>query len=74
MAKSQMKSLIKTRSTWIISMLACVIFMVIMIKNYQLSVESIMQNFVYILAGLLLIFIPTSLLGWWVAKNRRRPK
>jgi len=68
------KSLIKMRSTWIISMLACALFLLIMIKNYQLSVDTIMQNFLYILAGLLIIFIPTSLLGWAVSKIRGRRK
>ena len=64
------KSLIKMRSTWIISMLACALFLLIMIKNYQLSVETIVQNFIYILAGLIIIFIPTALLGWAVSKIR----
>ena len=63
------KSLIKMRSTWIISMLACALFLLIMIKNYQLSVETIVQNFIYILAGLIIIFIPTALLGWAVSKD-----
>lgn len=66
------KSLIKMRSTWIISMLACALFLLIMIKNYQLSVETIVQNFIYILAGLIIIFIPTALLGWVVSKIRGR--
>jgi len=68
------KSLIKMRSTWIISMLACALFLLIMIKNYRLSVDTIMQNFVYILAGLMIIFIPTALLGWVVSKIRGRRK
>jgi TM2 domain-containing membrane protein YozV len=68
------KSLIKMRSTWIISMLACALFLLIMIKNYRLSVDTIMQNFVYILAGLMIIFIPTALLGWAVSKIRGRRK
>ena len=68
------KSPIKMRSTWIISMLACGIFLLIMIKNYAVSVDSIMQNFVYILAGLVVIFIPTSLIGWAVSQIRRRRK
>jgi hypothetical protein len=68
------KSPIKMRSTWIISMLACGIFLLIMIKNYAVSVETVMQNFVYILAGLILIFIPTSLIGWAVSKFRGRRK
>ena len=66
------KSLIKMRSTWIISMLACALFLLIMIKNYQLSVETIVENFIYILAGLVIIFIPTALLGWAVSKIRGR--
>lgn len=69
---SKPKSLIKMRSTWIISMLACALFLLIMIKNYQLSVETIVQNFIYILAGLIIIFIPTALLGWAVSKIRGR--
>lgn len=69
---SKPKSLIKMRSTWIISMLACALFLLIMIKNYQLSVETIVQNFIYILAGLIIIFIPTALLGWVVSKIRGR--
>ena len=71
---SKPKSLIKMRSTWIISMLACALFLLIMIKNYRLSVDTIMQNFVYILAGLMIIFIPTALLGWAVSKIRGRRK
>jgi hypothetical protein len=55
-------------------MLACGIFLLIMIKNYAVSVDSIMQNFVYILAGLIVIFIPTSLIGWAVSQIRRRRK
>ena len=71
---SKPKSLIKMRSTWIISMLACALFLLLMIKNYQLSVETIVQNFIYILAGLIIIFIPTALLGWVASKilGRRR--
>ena len=69
---SKPKSLIKMRSTWIISMLACALFLLIMKKNYQLSVETIVQNFIYILAGLIIIFIPTALLGWVVSKIRGR--
>jgi hypothetical protein len=68
------KSPIKMRSTWIISMLACGIFLLIMIKNYAVSVDSIMQNFVYILAGLIAIFIPTFLIGWAVSIIRGRRK
>ena len=71
---SKPKSLIKMRSTWIISMLACAIFLLIMIKNYALSVESLMQNLLYILAGLIIIFIPTALLGWTFSKIRGRRK
>lgn len=71
---SKPKSLIKMRSTWIISMLACAFFLLIMIKNYQLSVNTIVQNFIYILAGLIIIFIPTALLGWAVSKIRGRRK
>ena len=69
---SKPKGIIKMRSTWIISMLACALFLLIMIKNYQLSVETIVQNFIYILAGLIIIFIPTALLGWVVSKIRGR--
>ena len=62
------------RSTWIISMLACALFLLIMIKNYQLSVETIMQNFIYIIAVLLILFIPATILGWVVSKIRGRRK
>jgi ABC-type xylose transport system permease subunit len=71
---SQPKSLIRMRSTWITSMLACGLFLLIMIKNYSLSVDTIMQNFVYILAGLIIILIPTALLGWAFSKIRGRHK
>jgi hypothetical protein len=71
---SKPKSLIKMRSTWIISMLACALFLLIMIKNYALSVDSIMQNLIFITAGLIIIFIPTALLGWTVSKIRGRRK
>jgi TM2 domain-containing membrane protein YozV len=71
---SKPKSLIKMRSTWIISMLACALFLLIMIKNYQLSVDRIVQNFIYILAGLIIIFIPTALLGLAISKIRGRHK
>ena len=71
---SKPKSLIKMRSTWIISMLACALFLLIMIKNYALSVDSIMQNLMFITAGLIIIFIPTALLGWTVSKIRGRRK
>ena len=71
---SKSKSLIKMRSTWIISMLACALFLLIMIKNYALSVDSIMQNLMFITAGLIIIFIPTALLGWTVSKIRGRRK
>ena len=74
MTNKKGKSPIKMRSTWIISMLACGIFLLIMIKNYAVSVDSIMQNFVYILAGRIAIFIPTSLIGWAVSKIRGRRK
>ena len=67
---SKPKSLIKMRSTWIISMLACALFLLIMIKNYALSVDSIMQNLMFITAGLIIIFIPTALLGWTGSKIR----
>jgi len=53
-------------------MLACALFLLIMIKNYALSVDTIMQNLLYILAGLIIIFIPTALLGWTVSKIRGR--
>ena len=71
---SKPKSLIKMRSTWIISMLACALFLLIMIKNYALSVDSIMQNLMFITAGLIIIFIPTALLGWTFSKIRGRRK
>lgn len=71
---SKPKSLIKMRSTWIISMLACALFLLVMIKNYALSVDSIMQNLMFITAGLIIIFIPTALLGWTVSKIRGRRK
>lgn len=68
------KSPIKMRSTWIISMLACAVFLLIMIKNYAVSVDTVMQNFLYILAGLIIIFIPTFLLGWAITRIRGRRK
>ena len=68
------KSSIKMRSTWIISMLACAVFLLIMIKNYAVSVDTVMQNFLYILAGLIIIFIPTFLLGWAITRIRGRRK
>ena len=71
---SKPKGIIKMRSTWIISMLACALFLLIMIKNYQLSVETIMQNFIYIIAVLLILFIPATILGWVVSKIRGRHK
>lgn len=71
---SKPKSLIKMRSTWIISMLACALFLLIMIKNCALSVDSIMQNLMFITAGLIIIFIPTAILGWTVSKIRGRRK
>ena len=71
---SKPKSPIKMRSTWIISMLACALFLLIMIKNCVLSVDSIMQNLMFITAGLIIIFIPTAILGWTVSKIRGRRK
>ena len=71
---SKTQSLIKMRSTWIISMVACALFLLIMIKNYALSVDIIVQNLIYILAGLIIILIPTLLLGWTVTKFRGRRK
>lgn len=71
---SKTQSLIKMRSTWIISMVACALFLLIMIKNYALSVDTIVQNLIYILAGLIIIFIPSLLLGWTVTKFRGRRK
>jgi hypothetical protein len=55
-------------------MLACALFLLVMIKNYALSVDSIMQNLMFITAGLIIIFIPTALLGWTVSKIRGRRK
>jgi hypothetical protein len=55
-------------------MLACAVFLLIMIKNYALSVDTVVQNFLYITAGLIIIFIPTFLLGWVVSKIRGRRK
>lgn len=74
MTNKTAKSPIKMRSTWIISMLACAVFLLIMIKNYAVSVETVMQNFLYILAGLIIIFIPTFLLGWAITRIRGRRK
>jgi hypothetical protein len=74
MTNKTAKSPIKMRSTWIISMLACVVFLLIMIKNYAVSVDTVMQNFLYILAGLIIIFIPTFLLGWAITRIRGRRK
>ena len=71
---SKTQSLIKMRSTWIISMVACALFLLIMIKNYALSLDTIVQNLIYILAGLIIIFIPTLLLGLAVTKFRGRRK
>lgn len=71
---SKTQSLIKMRSTWIISMVACALFLLIMIKNYALSVDTIVQNLIYILAGLIIIFIPSLLLGWTVTKFCGRRK
>lgn len=74
MTSKKEKSPIKMRSTWIISMLACAIFLLIMIKSYSVSVETVMQNFLYIFAGLIILLIPTSLLGLAVSKMRGRRK
>ena len=74
MTNKTAKSPIKMRSTWIISMLACAVFLLIMIKNYAVSVDTVMQNFLYILAGLIIIFIPTFLLGWAITRIRGRRK
>lgn len=71
---SKSKSIIKLRSTWIISMLACAVFLLIMIKNYQVSVDTIMQNVIYIFIGLLIILISTTVLGWAASKIRGRRK
>jgi len=74
MTKLKTKSLIKQRSTWIASMLACFAFLIMAIKVYQVSISTMATHLLVMLIGLLLIIVVASLLGWLASLLRKRRK
>jgi len=74
MTKSKAKSLIKQRSTWIASMLACFAFLIMAIKVYRVSMSTIATHLWVMLIGLLLIIVVAWLLGWLASLLRGRRK
>ena len=74
MANQKQKSLLKQRSAWITSMVACFAFVLMAIKVYEVSASTVMQNLLLIVCGIIAIQIPAFLIGWAVSRRRKRPK
>ncbi|MDG0969435.1 MAG: hypothetical protein P8Q37_07490 [Porticoccaceae bacterium] len=73
MTKPSSKRLLKRRSTWIATMVACLIFIVMAVQVYQIPVPLMLTNLLNMLLGLGIIIGLSAALGWLLAYLRKRP-
>lgn len=74
MTKPNARQSLRQRSAWIASMVACFAFLLMAVKVYNVTLQSLLANGLIMLFGLLLIIAVASLLGWLLAMARERNK
>ena len=74
MAKNPSKNGFKKRSAWIASMVACLAFLLMAVKVYDLPLSTLTSNLLTILVGLSIIVGLAALLGGFLAFIKRRTK
>ncbi|XXK58022.1 hypothetical protein ACMAY9_07800 [Porticoccaceae bacterium nBUS_09] len=74
MAKNPSKNVFKKRSAWIASMVACLAFLLMAVKVYDLPLSTLTSNLLTILVGLSIIVGLAALLGGFLAFIKRRIK
>ena len=74
MNQKKNKSVPVKRSTWIISMMACFVFILMTVEVYQVSTGTIVKNLLLVILGIIAIQIPAFFIAWFVSKRRERNK
>ena len=71
---SNLKKQIQQRSTWIASMLACFVFLLMAVKVYDVPVTEITSNLLMVVFGLTVIVAAAAVLGRLIVMLRQRRK
>ena len=71
---SKKKNANKQRSTWIASMVACFLFLLMAVKVYNVPVDEMAGNLFSLVLGLVIIIATAALLGRLIVALRRRDK
>ena len=74
MAKSNDKSAKGQRSTWIASMVACFLFLLMAVKVYQVPINDMLGNLLTMLLGLLVIIGTAAGMARLILALRQRNK
>ena len=74
MAKSNDKGAKGQRSTWIASMVACFLFLLMAVKVYQVPINDMLDNLLTMLLGLLLIIGAAAGMARLILALRQRNK
>ena len=62
----------KRRSTWLVSMLACLAFLVMAVNVYDVSTSALAGQLLAALIILFIVIVCASALGWLIATWRKR--
>jgi ABC-type Co2+ transport system permease subunit len=71
---SKKKNANKQRSTWIASMVACFLFLLMAVKVYKVPVDEMAGNLFALVLGLVIIIAAAALLGRLIVALRQRFK
>ena len=74
MTNSNNKSAKRQRSTWIASMVACFLFLLMAVKVYQVPINDMLGNLFTLLLGLLVIIGVAAAVGRLILAVRQRNK
>lgn len=74
MTKSNDKSAKRQRSTWIVSMVACFLFLLMSVKVYQVPINDMLGNLLTMLLGLLVIIGMAAGMARLILALRQRNK
>ena len=64
-------SRLRKRSAWIISMFACVAFLAMALRVYEIKIETLLKNFFMVLSVALVVISLGFFVGWLIAFLRR---
>ena len=72
--KATAKKVIRQRSAWLASMFGCAAFLLMAVKLYNVSLNSLVSNLVIVLFMLAVIVGAAAALSWAIARLRMRRK